>query len=446
MTTEPVRTLLIERTIDALTADYERQDGRLEKKQVDRTLEKRGLSVAECQAVLDHFDRAGIRLDDPDDDDDPSAFWHLADGEAKEDPLTVLEQYTSAAPHRRADEYKLLSGPEELELGRVISMGQRAAEELLQGAVRSNLHDSLIAKGNAAQSKMTLANLRLVAHVARPFFGMSDLTADDLIQEGILGLIRATQKFDHTLGLRFSTYATWWIRQAVTRAIADRGATIRVPVYLTWEVHRYRRAFRLLHQAKPTRNPTLSELADELVWPIDRVAFIQHLSMLQPTSLDEPVAGALDVNLIDLVAAEAERPDESAERNSLRNAVASALAGLTENERRVLNLRFGLEDESGGRTLEEVGQQLGVTRERVRQIESKALGRLLNRAKRRTNYSLSAYCPSQLLKAEGASDADKSPHETGDKPAKKKEKERKSRKAAARAEPEPFPREYRWLR
>lgn len=147
MTTEPVRTLLIERTIDALTADYERQDGRLEKKQVDRTLEKRGLSVAECQAVLDHFDRAGIRLDDPDDDDDPSAFWHLADGEAKEDPLTVLEQYTSAAPHRRADEYKLLSGPEELELGRVISMGQRAAEELLQGAVRSNLHDSLIAKG-----------------------------------------------------------------------------------------------------------------------------------------------------------------------------------------------------------------------------------------------------------------------------------------------------------
>ncbi|AXW55955.1 hypothetical protein CJO93_00025 [Ralstonia solanacearum] len=308
-----------------------------------------------------------------------------------------------------------LSGPEELELGRVISMGQRAAEELLQGAVRSNLHDSLIAKGNAAQSKMTLANLRLVAHVARPFFGMSDLTADDLIQEGILGLIRATQKFDHTLGLRFSTYATWWIRQAVTRAIADRGATIRVPVYLTWEVHRYRRAFRLLHQAKPTRNPTLSELADELVWPIDRVAFIQHLSMLQPTSLDEPVAGALDVNLIDLVAAEAERPDESAERNSLRNAVASALAGLTENERRVLNLRFGLEDESGGRTLEEVGQQLGVTRERVRQIESKALGRLLNRAKRRTNYSLSAYCPSQLLKDEGASDADKSPHETGDK-------------------------------
>lgn len=444
MTIEPVRTPLIERTIDALTADYERQDGRLEKRQVDRIFEKRGLSVSECQAVLDHLDRAGIRLDDSDDDDDPSAFLQLVDGEAKENPLTALEQYTSAAPRRRADEYKLLSGPEELELGRVSSMGQRAAEELLQGAIPSNLHDSLIAKGHAARAKMTLANLRLVAHVARPFFGMSDLTADDLIQEGILGLIRATQKFDHTLGLRFSTYATWWIRQAVTRAIADRGATIRLPAYLTLEVHRYRRAFRLLHQTKPTRNPTLSELADELAWPIDRVVFIQHLSMLQPTSLDEPVAGALDVNLIDLVAAEAERPDESAERNSLRSAVASALAELKENERQVLILRFGLEDESGGRTLEEVGQQLGVTRERVRQIESKALGRLLNRAKRRTNYSLSAYCPSQLLKAEGAGDGDKLPHETGDKPA--KNKERKSRKAAARAEPEPFPREYKWLR
>ncbi|MRT00656.1 sigma-70 family RNA polymerase sigma factor [Ralstonia pickettii] len=444
MTIEPVRTPLIERTIDALTADYERQDGRLEKSQVDRIFEKRGLSVSECQAVLDHFDRAGIRLDDSDDDDDPSALLHLADGEAKEDPLTVLEQYTSAVPRRRADEYKLLSGPEELELGRVISMGQRAAEELLQGAIPSSLHDSLIAKGHAAGSKMTLANLRLVAHVARPFFGMSDLTADDLIQEGILGLIRATQKFDHTLGLRFSTYATWWIRQAVTRAIADRGATIRLPAYLTLEVHRYRRAFRLLHQAKPARNPTLSELADELAWPIDRVAFIQHLSMLQPTSLDEPVAGALDVNLIDLVAAEAERPDESAERNSLRNAVARALAGLKESERRVLNLRFGLEDESGGRTLEEVGQQLGVTRERVRQIESNALERLLNRAKRRANNSLSAYCPSQLLKTEGDCDGDKSSQETGGKPA--KNKERKSRKAAVRAEPEPFPREYKWLR
>lgn len=444
MTTEPVRTSLIERVIDVLTADYERQDGRLEKKQVERTLEKRGLSVSECQVVLDHFDRAGIRVDDSDNVDDSSALLHLTDGEAKEDPFALLEKYTSAVPRRRADEYKLLNGPEELELGRVISMGQRAAEELLQGAVRSGLHDSLIAKGHAARSKMTLANLRLVAHVARPFFGMSDLTADDLIQEGILGLIHATQKFDHTLGLRFSTYATWWIRQAVTRAIADRGATIRLPAYLTLEVHRYRRAFRLLHRAQPARNPTLSEMADELAWPIDRVAFIQHLSMLQPTSLDEPVAGALDVNLIDLVSTEAERPDESTERMSLSKAVARALAELTENERRVLNLRFGLEDESGGRTLEEVGQLLGVTRERVRQIESKALGRLLNRAKRCTNYSLSVYCPSRLLNAEGASEGDEFPDGTGDKAASKKD--RKSRKAAARAESEPFPREYRWLR
>jgi RNA polymerase primary sigma factor len=439
MTTNAVRETLVERAADVLTADYERQGGRLERKQVDRVFEKRGLSVAECNAVLERLDAAGLRIEE-DDDASPSLE---PDDLAREVPLSLLEQYTSIELPQRADDYRLLTGPEELELGRAIAMAQRAETELGCGVVNTDLHSSLIGKGLAARSRMTLANLRLVTHVARPYFGMCDLTPEDLIQEGILGLIRATQKFDHTLGLRFSTYATWWIRQAVTRAIADRGATIRLPAYLVTEVHRYRRAYRLLHQANPTRSPALAELADELVWPLDRVSFIQHLGNLQPTSLDEPVAGAPDANMIELLVADVELPDEAAQRNSLKRAIETVIAELKESEQRVLNLRFGLNDSSGGRTLEEVGQQLGITRERVRQIERNALTRISERARIRENYPLAAYLPASL--SIDSSDHEQIAEEQAT-PSTRKTSKRRRGGSTPKERPEPFPREYVWLR
>jgi RNA polymerase primary sigma factor len=442
MTESALREPLIERAVDSLTADYERQDGRLESKQVDRTFEKRGLSVAECRVALERLDCAGIRIDEADEDD--SSLQLDVESDTRETPATLLERYTSTDLRQRARDYRLLTAPEELELGRAIALAQRAQSELEHGDVNTDLHASLISKGAAAQSRMTLANLRLVAHVARPYFGMCDLTAEDLIQEGILGLIRAIQKYDHTLGLRFSTYATWWIRQAVTRAIADRGSTIRLPAHLVTELHRYRRAYRLLHLANPARNPTLAELADELVWPLDRVSFMQHLGNLQPMSLDNPVAGASDSSLVELLAADIELPEEVAQKNSLRRAIASAIAELKESERRVLDLRFGLNDASGGRTLEEVGQQLGITRERVRQIESKALTRMLGRARTRKDYLLAAYCPEALLNPDKAVEQN-STDKQATAPSTKKQKRRRG-DSALRKEPEPFPRDYVWLR
>ncbi|MFM0241367.1 sigma-70 family RNA polymerase sigma factor [Paraburkholderia phytofirmans] len=445
MAEDSVRKHIVDRAVDTLTADYERQDGHLERRQVDRTLEKRGLTVAECQVVLDQLEHAGIRFEDSDEEATTSLQQFAEDREPRDTggPITLVDPYKLAGAHRNAAELRLLTGPEELALGRAISLGQRASAELEKGDLPTALHEAMITKGLAARSRMTLANLRLVAHVARPFSHMSDLSEEDLIQEGILGLIRAAEKFDHTLGLKFSTYATWWIRQAVTRAIADRGVTIRLPAYLTLEVHRYRRALRLLHNVNPARTPSLTELANELAWPVDRVAFVQHLSALQPTSLEDSIANAPDARLADLVASEEERPDETAERTSLRKAVANAVAELSDNERLVLNLRFGLLDESGGRTLEEVGQEMGVTRERVRQIQAKALKRLISRARRRENHFLLAYWPPGWQPDHEPAGEEGVPREDSGKVDKKKS--RKSRQAT-RLEPQPFPREYRWLR
>jgi RNA polymerase primary sigma factor len=445
VTEDSVRKHIVDRAIDTLTADYERQDGHLERKQVDRTLEKRGLTIAECQVVLDQLDHAGIRFEDSDEEATTSLQQFIEDGEPRDKggSTALLDVYKLAGTHRNAAELRLLTGPEELELGRAISLGQRASAELEKGDEPTALHESMIANGLSARSRMTLANLRLVAHVARPFFHMSDLGEEDLIQEGILGLIRAAEKFDHTLGLKFSTYATWWIRQAVTRAIADRGVMIRLPAYLTLELHRYRRAFRLVHNANPARTPSLTELANELAWPVDRVAFVQHLSALQPTSLDDSIANASDAPLAELVASEDERPDEAAERTSLRKAMATAIAELSDNERLVLNLRFGLLDESGGRTLEEVGQEMGITRERVRQIQAKALKRLISRARRRENHFLLAYWPSGWLPSHETVGEEGVPREDSGKVDKKKS--RKARQVT-RPEPQPLPREYRWLR
>lgn len=221
-----------------------------------------------------------------------------------------------------------------------------------------------------------MANLRLVLHIAKPYVGLSDLSLDDLFQEGVMGLMRAADKYDHTLGYKFSTYATWWIRQSITRSLADRGTTIRLPVHVYEDVLRLKRAHKLLGQAHPERRTSMAELADELAWTIDKVHFIQQIAAFVPASLDERINGYDDLTLMETLVSELPLPEEHLNQIELAKCIDKALSGLKEREREVLRLRFGLSDSGHEATLEEIGQMFGLTRERIRQIEAKALGRL----------------------------------------------------------------------
>jgi len=221
-----------------------------------------------------------------------------------------------------------------------------------------------------------MANLRLVLHVAKPYVGLSELSLDDLFQEGVIGLMRATDKYDHALGYKFSTYATWWIRQSITRSLADRGTTIRLPVHVYEDVLRLKRAHKLLGQAHPERRTSMTELADELAWTIDKVHYIHQIAAFVPTSLDEKINGYENLTLMETLISSLPSPEEQLIQTDLARCIENSLSSLKERESTVLRLRFGLTGSGNGATLEEIGQRFGVTRERIRQIEAKTLSRL----------------------------------------------------------------------
>ena len=306
------------------------------------------------------------------------------------DPNTLVDSFCIDDPVRmylkEIGKVNLLTPEEEIELAQHMGAGDAAKEQMEEiGKARENGEEvsltpeeeaalkKAIKKGEAAKQRLAEANLRLVVSIAKRYVGRGMLFLD-LIQEGNLGLIKAVEKFDYTKGYKFSTYATWWIRQAITRAIADQARTIRIPVHMVETINKVIRVSRQLLQ-ELGHDPTPEEISEEMNMPVDKVREILKIAQ-EPVSLETPIGEEEDSHLGDFIPDEdASEPSEAASFTLLKEQLVDVLGTLTPREEKVLKLRFGIED-GRTRTLEEVGKEFNVTRERIRQIEAKALRKL----------------------------------------------------------------------
>ena len=320
-----------------------KQKGRLTTKEISDALEELDYDVEQVDKLYDTFEAYNIEIveDDGGESIAPASNEELesvlsADGISIDDPVKVYLKEIGRVP--------LLSAEEEVELAIRMSEGDVAAKK-----------------------RLSEANLRLVVSIAKRYVGRG-MQFLDLIQEGNLGLIKAVEKFDHTKGFKFSTYATWWIRQAITRAIADQARTIRIPVHMVETINKVKKVnSQLLHENG--HEPTNEQIAEKLEMPVEKVREIMRVAQ-EPVSLETPIGEEEDSHLGDFI------PDEDAPAPSdVASQLAEVLSTLTPREEKVLRLRFGLED-GRSRTLEEVGKEFNVTRERIRQIEAKALRKL----------------------------------------------------------------------
>ncbi|MBE5036957.1 RNA polymerase sigma factor RpoD [Subdoligranulum sp. DSM 109015] len=335
-----------------------RRTGKLTTHEINDALEESAFDVDQLEKLYESLEGHGIEIVDDEPDDaaaDASALTEesvddfedslSAEGVSIDDPVKVYLKEIGRVP--------LLTPDEEIQL----------ALDIKEGGY----------KGERAKQRLSEANLRLVVSIAKRYVGRG-MQFLDLIQEGNLGLIKAVEKFDHTKGFKFSTYATWWIRQAITRAIADQARTIRIPVHMVETINKVKKvSSQLLHENG--HEPSAEEIADRLDMPVDKVREIMRVAQ-EPVSLETPIGEEEDSHLGDFIPdEEAPVPAEAASQTLLKEQLADVLKTLTPREEKVLRLRFGLED-GRPRTLEEVGKEFNVTRERIRQIEAKALRKL----------------------------------------------------------------------
>lgn len=345
-------------------------------------LEQNGIDVLKISNDDDVDD--DIILDDEDEVEVEKIDLSVPEGVSVEDPVRMYLKEIGKVP--------LLSADEEIELAQNMEDGAVATEKInvlkgrLDGAseeekaeIKEEIKEEIktlqrdVDKGADAKKRLAEANLRLVVSIAKRYVGRGMLFLD-LIQEGNLGLIKAVEKFDYKKGYKFSTYATWWIRQAITRAIADQARTIRIPVHMVETINKLIRVSRQLLQ-ELGREPSPEEIAKEMNMPVERVREILKISQ-EPVSLETPIGEEEDSHLGDFIKDDnVPVPADAAAFTLLKEQLEEVLGTLTEREQKVLTLRFGLED-GRARTLEEVGKEFNVTRERIRQIEAKALRKL----------------------------------------------------------------------
>ena len=391
----------VQTRLNALLA-YAKKKNVLEYDDISAYFEDLNLDDEEMDHVLDELERAGVdvlRISEEVDEDLPDDE-ELRSTEEEEEPdmenidLSVPEGISIEDPVRmylkEIGKVPLLTADQEIDLAQKIEAGELATrvlaagkqkkqphldkeqEKILEGKSEEDLQE-MVAYGEDAKKKLAEANLRLVVSIAKRYVGRGMLFLD-LIQEGNLGLIKAVEKFDFRKGFKFSTYATWWIRQAITRAIADQARTIRIPVHMVETINKLIRISRQLLQ-ELGREPTPEEIAEQMNIPVGRVREILKISQ-EPVSLETPIGEEEDSHLGDFIQDDnVPVPADAAAFMLLKEQLVEVLSTLTDREQKVLRLRFGLDD-GRARTLEEVGKEFNVTRERIRQIEAKALRKL----------------------------------------------------------------------
>ena len=370
-----------------------KKKGKLDSAELSEVLDEMDLEGEQMDSIYDSLEQLGIEVgaedflaDLPDDDGEP-AMEEIAEIEEEElvDPNTLVDSFNIDDPVRmylkEIGKVPLLTADQEVELATTMSAGREAEARVAQaeadGEVLSDEELAQLKKqikaGEKAKQSLAEANLRLVVSIAKRYVGRGMLFLD-LIQEGNLGLIKAVEKFDYTKGYKFSTYATWWIRQAITRAIADQARTIRIPVHMVETINKVIRVSRQLLQ-ELGHDPSPEEISEEMNMPVDKVREILKIAQ-EPVSLETPIGEEEDSHLGDFIPDEAaSEPSEAASFTLLKEQLVDVLSTLTPREEKVLKLRFGIED-GRTRTLEEVGKEFNVTRERIRQIEAKALRKL----------------------------------------------------------------------
>ncbi len=368
----------------------------LEYQEISDFFRDMNLDEEKMEKVLDFLEANKVdvlRISDGDDEDDDIILDDEDEVEVEKIDLSVPEGVSVEDPVRmylkEIGKVPLLSADEEIELAQKMEAGSVAVEKIpllkerlaetgdeqekeeIQAEIKALQLD--VDRGSDAKKRLAEANLRLVVSIAKRYVGRGMLFLD-LIQEGNLGLIKAVEKFDYRKGYKFSTYATWWIRQAITRAIADQARTIRIPVHMVETINKLIRVSRQLLQ-ELGREPTPEEIAEEMKMPVERVREILKISQ-EPVSLETPIGEEEDSHLGDFIKDDnVPVPADAATFTLLKEQLEEVLGTLTEREQKVLTLRFGLED-GRARTLEEVGKEFNVTRERIRQIEAKALCKL----------------------------------------------------------------------